>query len=145
MKIEKRSHIGLVLGIISLFGLSAGCNRTIEGGVPNVAVNITIFPSQPEFFDLQTIGGWVYLTGGYRGILVYRFDQNEFRAFDRACPIHFDNPCGRIDVDSTNNVLATCPCDELQWSIIDGGPTSAPLPLRSYQTFYDGNRLDIIN
>lgn len=145
MKIPKTIQLFTLLGVISVFGLAAGCGKSVTGGVPNTAVNITIYPSQPEYFDLQIVGGWVYVTGGYRGIIIYRYDENEFRAYDRACPIHFDESCGRVDVDSTNNVLATCPCDSLQWSIIDGGPVSAPLPLRAYNTFYDGNRLDIVN
>ena len=145
MKIGKSIQLIALLGLFSVFALTGGCGNTIEGGVPNVAVNITIYPSQPEYFDLQAPGGWVYITGGYRGIIVYRHSESEFRSYDRACPIHFDEPCGRVDVDETNNVLATCPCDSLVWSIIDGGPVSASLPLQGYSTFYDGNRVDIIN
>jgi len=145
MKIPKTIQLFTLLVLISVFGLAAGCGKSVEGGVPNVAVNITIYPSQPEYFDLQIPGGWVYVAGGYRGLIIYRYSENEFHAYDRACPIHYDQTCGRIDVDSTNNVLATCPCDSAVWSIIDGGPVSASLPLREYNTYYDGNRLDIIN
>lgn len=122
------------------------CKRQDNSTIPNVPVDLYLYTTDPVFFNLQVPGGWEYITGGSRGILVYRLSNNDFMAYDRHCPFQPENPCGLVEVNVTN-VSATDSCCGSQFSIIDGslqkGPASAPLKL--YQTTFDGTVLHIFN
>ena len=37
--------------------------------LPDVPVNETIFLNNPEFINLQVVGGWAYSKGGINGII----------------------------------------------------------------------------
>ncbi len=116
--------------------------------VPNVYVDQYINLSLPSYGTLNIIGGWSYITGGSRGIIVYRQSYNQFSAYDRHCTYNADNPCGKASVDSTNSFVE-CSCDGSQFQLFDGlviqGPAS--YSLKNYQTSYDelNNILHIYN
>ncbi len=122
------------------------CRKRDNQVVPNVPVEINIYTTDPLFFNLQVTGGWEYITGGSRGILIYRSSNNDFLAFDRHCPYKVDDPCGQVKVNSTN-ISAVDSCCGSQFSIIDGSVQKGPaaMPLKLYQTTFDGSVLHIFN
>ncbi|NBW83641.1 hypothetical protein EBR21_18000, partial [bacterium] len=61
--------------------------------VPFVPVDITIDIQLPSYSDLQGVGGWTYLNGGSKGIIVYRKGIDEFVAFDRHSPADVNGSC----------------------------------------------------
>ncbi len=63
----------LFLLAILLVTVFASCERRSGSGIPFFPVNYQLTVSNPEFADLLAIGGWVYIGGGSRGIIVYRF------------------------------------------------------------------------
>jgi nitrite reductase/ring-hydroxylating ferredoxin subunit len=122
------------------------CNKGPLHVIPDVPVNIYIYPNDPLFFNLQAVGGWVYVSGGYRGILVYRKTFDEFMAYDRACPSTPDGGC-RATVEQ-NNITLLCDCDSTRYQLYDGLQVSGPgggIPLKAYRTSFDGNALHIYN
>lgn len=143
MKLKKNFFLLFVflLGIELL-----SCKKRNDGAIPNVPVDIYIYTTDPLFFNLQIPGGWEYITGGSRGILVYRATNSGFVAFDRHCPYMPENPCGQIAVNSTN-ISAEDSCCGSQFSIVDGSIQKGPatLPLRQYQATFDGTVLHIFN
>ena len=94
---------------------------------------------------LNTVGGWEYITGGYNGIVVYRLSQDEFVAFDRACPYDYKNSC-RIVVESSFTTTIDSCCGS-RFLLNDGSPFKGPasVSLKKYKTYYDGNSLRISN
>ncbi|HNK42830.1 MAG TPA: hypothetical protein PL002_16705, partial [Flavobacteriales bacterium] len=60
--------------------LSVSCKKESTTGVPPVQLDVSININLPEYADLQVVGGWVYLTGGSQGLIVYRKNQDEFSA-----------------------------------------------------------------
>ena len=117
-----------------------------SSAIPQVAVNITLYASDPIFAkQLNVVTGYAYLSGGSRGILVYRKSNEEFMAYDRHCPYMPTNACGIIIVKSGFDLIDTC-CGS-KFFITDGtvskGPTT--LPLEQYQTSFDGTKLLISN
>lgn len=143
MKLKKNFFLLLIL----LTGIELlSCKKRDSGDIPNVPVDIYIYTTDPLFFNLQVPGGWEYITGGSRGILVYRVTNSEFMAFDRHCPYMPENPCGQIAVNSTN-ISAVDSCCGSQFSIVDGSIQKGPatLPLRQYQAAFDGTVLHIFN
>lgn len=122
------------------------CKKDVNNGVPITPVDIYLYTNNPSFINLNGVGGWVYITGGVRGILVYRKSPSEFMAYDRNCTYQSSDACATVVVDATN-ILATDTCCHSKFSMYDGSVTQAPagLPLKAYNTTFDGNVLHIYN
>lgn len=122
------------------------CKKNDDNGVPITAVDIYLYTNNPSFSNLYAVGGWTYITGGVRGILVYRKSNTEFAAYDRNCTYQSSEPCATVYVDATN-ILAVDTCCNSKFSIYDGSVTQGPagLPLKIYNTTFDGNVLHIYN
>lgn len=133
-------YISLILLVI------VGCKKDNNNAVPNVAVDIYVYTNNPSFVDVSIVGGWVYITGGVRGILLYRKSSTEFMAYDRNCTYQSSQPCATVVMES-NNIAATDTCCHSRFSIYDGSVYQGPagLALKSYNTTYDGNVLHIYN
>ncbi len=123
-----------------------GCKKDSDQGVPNVSVDIYLYTNNPSFINLNGIGGWLYYTGGVRGILIYRKSNTEFMAYDRNCTYQSSDPCATVVVDASN-ILATDTCCHSTFSMYDGSITQGPavFPLKVYRTVFDGNVLHIFN
>lgn len=105
--------------------------------IPYVYVDFTIDLDKPEFFELNTIGNYIYVTGGVSGIIVYRDSRDVFFAYDRACP--YDPECGRLIVDENGyRVTDTACCHSVFSLTFDGAIISGPakMSLRKYKTYF---------
>lgn len=134
----------VILFVLTLCALAA-CRDRNNLRVPDVPVNIAINVNQPDFFNLSVPSGWVYITGGSRGIIVFRNSLNEFTALERHSPFEPENNCAVIV--NSDNIIVSDPCSASQWLIMDGtivnGPTA--FPLRTYQTAFSDPMLYITN
>ena len=117
-----------------------------QNEIPVVAVSIAIDPNSTEYIRLNSVNGWEYLTGGYRGIIVFRSSTNGFMAFERACPYDWDKTTTRIVIDSSG-ITTVCPSCKSKFILMDGSPYSgpSPYPMKQYQTSYNGTTLFIYN
>lgn len=122
----------------------AGCRRE-QSQVPLVTVDIVLNLNEPQFFDLTVPTGWAYITGGSRGIIVYRNSIDTFTAIERHSP--YDVPSGCAVVVTDDNVIIDDPCSDSQWLIVDGSIVSGPTdqPLKVYQTQFSDPFLSIFN
>ncbi|MFZ4401820.1 MAG: hypothetical protein ACOYO1_17455 [Bacteroidales bacterium] len=139
----KKSSI--MLFMILSFSSFFSCSKDETATIPYVYVNFYIQPNSTLYQKLTTIGGWEYLTGGYNGIVVYRASQDEFVAFDRACPYDYKNGC-RIVVESSFTTTIDSCCGS-RFLLTDGSPFKGPatVSLKQYKAIYDGNNLHISN
>ncbi len=139
-----KSFLFLVSFLLTISIIS--CKKDSDNGIPITAVDVYLYTNNPSFVNLYAIGGWAYITGGVRGLLVYRKSSTEFMAYDRNCTYQPSQPCATIVVDATN-ILAVDTCCLSKFSMYDGSVTQGPasLPLKAYQTAYDGNVLHIYN
>ncbi|MFN3341546.1 MAG: hypothetical protein ACK40M_02550 [Flavobacteriales bacterium] len=114
--------------------------RKDDDRIPDVLVDISVNINNPGYFNLQAIGGWMYFEGGSRGILVYRRSQDEFMAYDRHCPWEPANPCGKIAVDTSSNIVARDACCGSAFVMTDGSVSQGPAsrPLKQYLVYWDG-------
>ena len=114
--------------------------------IPIVRVDIFILTTQPAFAALNAIGGWVYLNGGVRGIIVYRSSQLDFVALDRNCTFDPNASCATVHVES-NNIAAADTCCGSRFQLLGGLVLNGPatVGLKQYNTTFDGTTLHIFN
>lgn len=131
--------------ILCAVSLSNCRERTDEHTVPIVSVNVDIDVTLAQYNDLNFIGGWVYLNGGYNGLIAYRQSLETIKSYDRQAPYLVEDRC-QVEVDSSG-VSCTDPCSGSEWLLHDGQLLGGPAvyPLREYNTTFDGQRLSIRN
>lgn len=129
--------------------VASGCKKNNRVYFPSVSFEEYVYLNNPTSQPLMHPGGYIYHTGGYRGLIVYRNNINgsssDFSVWDRACPEHFEQSCSVLEV-SDDGLYAKCPCNGEQYFILDGSPTKgATLPLYQYPAVLNGDVLYISN
>lgn len=137
--------VSLVLAL-SLFSSCGKDENTQTGGYTDV----TIYSSDPTFFSLNAVGGWIYypenLNSGLKGLIIYRKTPDEFTAYDRACSYDANESCSLLEVE-TNNSFVVDSCCGSRFNINIGNVETSPatLPMIQYRTSWDGSVLHIFN
>ncbi len=93
--------------------------------IPYVWVNFELNIYDPDFSALQSVGGFVYLNGGFKGLIIYRRSIDEFRAYDRSCTYQPAEPCEKITVDKST-LFAECACCGSRFMMYDGMLAKGP-------------------
>ena len=130
---------------ISIMALYASCSNQ-DDYIKDVFVNIEIPVNQPEYSDLEPIGGSIFINGGVKGIIIYHANINEYIAYDRNCSFEPSNPCSIID--SISSTMAFCECCSSVFLIDQDGISAngpALLPLKKYYTSFSSGKLRITN
>ena len=120
---------------LTLF-ISDSCKK--EDVIPNVYVHEEIYLSDPANVNLNAVGGWIYSSGGVRGIIVYRKSNDEFLAYERNCTYKPSNDCAKVSVDASNIVAVDTCCDS-KFQLLDGSVSDGPASysLKQYTASYD--------
>ncbi len=126
-----------------LFIVFLSCKKDKQADqIPNVSVSVNVYLNLPSNSALNSIGNYVKVSGGYRGIIVYRRSQSEFVAFDLACPYDPSASGAILQVDSSGVALVDYHCGSrfnLGYGTILNGP--ATISMKEYNTDYDGNNI----
>lgn len=135
-----------MLATMGALCLASSCRKPTSGGVPPVALDISINVNNPAYADLAVTGGWLYLSGGSQGLIVYRSGPADFVALDRHCPYQPANIC-RVHVDSSQVIARDTACCGSAFLITDGSVVQGPaaINLRRYNTSFNGTTLRIFN
>ena len=133
--------------ILALFCLLFFSCQKEKDYIQEVIVDIDLNLTLPEFSDLQTVGNYIFINGGVKGIIVYHQGFDIYKTYDRNCSFEPSLSCARID--SVNSSIAMCTCcnsifllGEQNGETIDG---PALLPLKQYQNTHTGDFLHIYN
>ncbi len=145
---ERPVRTGLVL-LLFLPALIFSCAKKSDEQqpqIPYVAVNFVINPNSTQFIELNHIGGYVPVTGGYRGIIIYRKSETEFMAYERACAYDPTADSAQVRME-VSGVTCYCPKCKSKYIILDGSPYQGPShwALKQYRTNYDGTYLYVSN
>ena len=134
----RKISIILCLSFAFIFCACKKKNQTVQDNIPYQTVNITIYPNDPLYFRIQSIGGWVYLNGGVNGIIVYRKTQQDFVALERTSTQLPDDSYAAVKVQADNFTLKDS-ISGSKWQITDGTVLLGPAnkSLRLYSTLYD--------
>ena len=116
-------------GLLALAFLPlSGCVDT-PGVIPYVDVQVDLNLSLPAYNNLNFPNNWLNISGGSRGLIVYRYTLDEFVVLDRHAT--WDVGAGCQCTVSPDGYTIEDPCSGSQWYIFDGsiiqGPTTAPL------------------
>lgn len=128
---------------ILFFFLLAGlvsCKKNKNHPVPSIPFDITIYINLPSYSSLEAVGGWTYVSGGSKGIVVYRKSVDEFVAFDRHSPAE-EGTCEKpLTTDPDNFLQLNDSCSGAKFSLFDGSIISgSDFGLRQYQTYWNGS------
>ena len=126
--------------------LTPQCKKDNNDQIPYVYVNFYLNPNSTQYSELNNVGGYIYVTGGVRGIILYRKTIDDFVALERNCPYQPLNACATVEVEQSG-LLAIDSCCGSEFLIIDGSLVTGPATtqLKLYQTSYDGNNLHVYN
>ena len=136
---KKAKFLVLFLIIISSCGDSNDYIR-------NVYVDIEIDLSLPEFSTLNIVGNSIFIEGGNKGIIIYRFSNYEYNIYDRNCSYEPNLECSYID--SINSTIAMCGCCSSAFLLDQNGVAAnspAVLPLKQYNYSLNNTLLHIFN
>ena len=135
--------VKLQIFFVLLFLVSASCKKNKNHPITSIPLDITIDLTLPSYIELTGIGGWAYVNGGIKGIIVYRQSYDVFVAFERQSPEDPENTCSSGLVPNADNFLQLDdPCSEAKFSLYDGSPISgSEWGLRQYQVVWNGSNL----
>ena len=135
-----------VILLLTAVVLAPGCKKEQRGGVPLTPIDISINVNNPAYADVSVPGGWIYLSGGSQGLIVYRASTDNFVVMDRHCPYQPAEFC-RVFVDDTEIMARDTACCQSAFSIVDGTVIQGPaaLNLQRYNTTFNGTILRIYN
>jgi nitrite reductase/ring-hydroxylating ferredoxin subunit len=139
---------------------SGSCNKKNDV-IPDVYVDFTLNLSDPEFVDLNAIGGsvavdartnnWGSSAAGYagNGIIISR-GVDEFYAYDRTCPHDFSLNASsiKVNIDKTGFAKAVCPKCGTSYELLSFGTPASGVgkyPLKNYKTSTYGNSVRVWN
>ena len=130
-----------------IFIFATSCEDEHFSAIPDLSFRRTFLLDEKEFFGFD-IGTSIALdnrAGGYAGLILYYFAENEIRAFDRCCPIHVTEK-EHLLIDGA---LAMCPKDSAYFSLLDTPPieigSKTPSIMRTYLCYKSGNTISVYN
>lgn len=128
---------------LALLLLSGKCSKGNQNPIPYVPFDINIDISLPSYNQLQGVGGWSYVVGGSKGIIVYRRGIDEFVAFDRHSPVDLEGTCFLpLFPDNDNFLVLKDTCNNATFSLYDGSPISnSAFGLRQYAVQFNGSNI----
>jgi nitrite reductase/ring-hydroxylating ferredoxin subunit len=138
----------------------SSCNKKNDV-IPSTYVNFTLDLNDPEFVNLNAMGGsvtvdshtnnWGAGAAGFdgNGIIIYA-GVDEFYAYDRTCPHDYvvNSLSIKVNIDKTNSTIAICPKCGTTYALSAGGTPASGIgryPLKNYRTSFQGNLVIVWN
>ena len=136
---------GKIILLLLIFFAINSCKKDSDT-IPYVAVNIDIYLTDPAYVKLNAVGGWVYVYGGVKGIIVYRKTNDEFLSYERNCTYQPSDANAKVSVDASNVMAIDTSCGS-KFQLLDGSVTNSPAsrPLKQYSTTYSNSVVHIYN
>jgi hypothetical protein len=130
--------------IILLFSILnfSSCNNREEtiSCFPSTPINVILNLNLPTYFNLQNVGGWIYVNeqqAGTRGLIIVK-TTNGFKIYDRNAPHICPDNDTTLRVE--NDIKIVCPKDGAEWITISGEPIKiSQVPPKTYPYSYDSN------
>lgn len=126
------------------------CNRdtqnTINPFLPNYSFDIVINMNLPQYSSLAFPSNSVYINtagAGIRGLIVFNAGSGNYLAYDAACP---NQPLADCSTMTLNGINATCPCDNVSYSLFTGLAAGKQYPMKAYRVqMIDATSIRVFN
>lgn len=95
----------------------------------DIIVNLNL----PEYASIKLDGGYKYINGGVRGIILYRKNASTYIAYERNSSYHPNEACATVEVHSSGLYIID-PCSNSTFDLSTGNAAGglATRPLRQY-------------
>lgn len=151
MKAKILKTIIPILLIFSILKILNSCGNREEttSCFPNQLISVQINISHPAYYQLQNVGGWVYISeqqSGTRGLIIYRASATSFKIYDRNAPHICPDTNTTLEVEG--GTLVICKKDNAKWFLMSGAPAEvSPYALKQYYYSFNSssNILNIYN
>jgi nitrite reductase/ring-hydroxylating ferredoxin subunit len=159
---EMRVRPNLIIFIIFLllpFFLTS-CNKDKNDVIPDVYVDFNISLNDVEFSSLtapltsayvsaSTNNIGLYAAGyGNNGIIVFRYVEDEFLAYDRTCPHDFKVNNKSVQINIIDDIYAICPECSTKYALPSYGTPASGIgqyPLKNYKTAFNSPWIHVWN
>ena len=142
--------IPILLAFSALKTLNSCSNREeTTSCFPNQFISVQLNISLPAYYQLQNVGGWVYISeqqSGTRGLIIYRASATSFKIYDRNAPHICPDTNTTLEVEG--GTLVICKKDNAKWFLMNGAPAEvSAYPLKQYFSTFNPstNVLNIYN
>ncbi len=129
--------------------LAAACDNDlpVEELPPAVFPDIVIDLNLPQYQALSRDGGFIRLSQGIRGIILYRENSTSYHAIEQNCTYLPFEASSTVDVDPNNPILLRDPSCNSVFRLPDVAPSGGPaiIPLRKYSVTLNARTLTITN
>ncbi|MCF6366893.1 MAG: hypothetical protein L3J35_11890 [Bacteroidales bacterium] len=139
----KKKHFIIKTGVLAFVLVAVlsffSCDEN-QSKIPTVYVDFYVDLTNPAYNNLINLGGYVYVTGGVNGILIYHSSLDEYQAYERTCP--YDPDCGKVYVNELNFNAVDSVCCGSEFSLLLSGTVSqgpSVYPLKMYSCTFDIN------
>jgi nitrite reductase/ring-hydroxylating ferredoxin subunit len=142
-----RAKIAFLFQIIVICFISVGCGKDEPEIIPDVYVNFDFSLQEPEFTNLNVIFGAVKKNDvGYNGngVIVFRADQDDYKAFDATCPQHIEVNTS-VDLNENGSGKTTCPHCNTVYYLMNNGYPNKGYKLKQYRVSVSANRIYVSN
>ena len=144
----RKINLIIYVSILAVFSFCKKKTTAVVDNIPYQTVNINLYPNDPLNFKIQAVGGWIYITGGVNGIIVYRqtmTGSSDFIAIERTSTYLPNDAGAKVKVLSDNFTLKDTVSGS-KWQLNNGAVMTGPasLALKQYQAIYD-NGTGVLN
>jgi len=144
--IKARLRIIFVSTLALILIFSQSCDPdTSDDPIPyvpfqDVVINLTL----PSNIGLASDGGYMYVNGGVRGLIIYRKTSTSYIAYERNCTYHPNEAGSTVDLQPQFQRMYDSFCGSA-FRFEDGRPIEGPATrnLQQYQTTLSGTTLTI--
>ncbi len=119
--------------------------RNVNPFLPNYRFAYDINTNLPLYNGLRNNGSPIAINVegvGINGIIVMKISDNNYVAWDAACPNMYPGMCDRLEITGIN---AKCPCDDLEYSLYTGVGPGAQYTLKPYLVQAAGDNVRVTN
>ncbi len=138
-----------IFSLLILSTIVLGCGkdsvRNVNPFLPNYPFTYDINTNLPLYSGLRNNVNPVAVNVegvGINGIIVMKVSENNYVAWDAACPNMYPGVCDRMIIDGLN---AKCDCDGLSYSLFTGVGQGAPYTLKPYLVQVVGEIIRVTN
>jgi nitrite reductase/ring-hydroxylating ferredoxin subunit len=155
-----RSKLNVFFLTFSLALILMSCKKSKYDVIPTVYVNFHISLNDPLFYNLLSPFTFSYVdastnnlgqsAAGYdsNGIIIFRYSDDEFYAYDRTCPYDYEINKKSVKVNVVDEIYALCPSCGTEYGLTANGTPAKGIgryPLKNYRAAFDGLNVFVSN